>query len=95
MLLMGHPKFAVEMLDWNGRTIPITSSKEYVKAVSHPFDNMDLYGLHSLYAAGDRPEALQKHAIPNRCRQTEDLHKSPLDVLLDLRTKSNPYSSSR
>ncbi len=65
MLLMGHPKFAVEMLDWNGRTIPITSSKEYVKAVSHPFDNMDLYGLHSLAAARNRPEALQKQTRPS------------------------------
>jgi len=39
-----------EMLDWNGKTIPVARSKGGVKAVSHPYDNLIRTG----FAAGLR-----------------------------------------
>lgn len=45
-----------EMLDWNGRSIPVAHSKGGVKAVANPFDNLVRTGI----AAWPPPEIVQK-----------------------------------
>jgi len=45
-----------EMLDWNGRSIPVAQSKGGVKAVAHPFDNLVRTGI----SAWPPPEIVQK-----------------------------------
>lgn len=45
-----------EMLDWNGRTVPVARSKGGVKAVSHPYDNLVRTGILSW----PPPEIVQK-----------------------------------
>jgi len=45
-----------EMLDWNGRAIPVALSKGGVKAVSHPYDNLIRTG----FTAWPPPEIVQK-----------------------------------
>lgn len=45
-----------EMLDWNGKTIPIARSKGGVKAVSHPYDSLIRTG----FTAWPPPEIVQK-----------------------------------
>jgi len=45
-----------EMLDWNGRAVPVAHSKGGVKAVSHPYDNLVRTGI----ANWPPPEIVQK-----------------------------------
>jgi len=53
----GTPEISInEMLDWNGKPIPLARSKGGVKAVAHPFDNLIRTGI----AAWPPPEIIQK-----------------------------------
>ena len=62
-----------EMLDWNGRAIPVARSKGGVKAVSHPYDNLIRTG----FTAWPPPEIVQKLY---KSRQSRAFDGKDLDV---------------